>query len=230
MSLFLEALSNLNVGRERAQIVTFYREVVASPRAFTMSEVEASVSWISAMCFKGLAGKETRSKSIQFILGKMRLPITSSVNIHIPHYWAPYYHDGPGPRVPSKKKFFLVFPKGQDPRRPRSYRDEIDPSNVKSMHALGPGALRMYKKLFGDRLKFFKVRKGWKGDRFFDRTEQKYGRQISDLVQIFLEEIFVLWGDHLTEEYLPNQMVSTRMGGLLSLIWRIVYRKSSLRA
>ena len=231
MSLFLAKLNSIGMGgRERFLVETFFHEVTHSPRIFTESEVRASVSWISAMAFKSFAAKVTKSDTIRFILGKMRLPIQAEVNIRIPHYWAPFYHDGPGPKFPRTTYFFVTFPKGQDPRRPRNYRDEISPEQVRSLWSLGPGALKAYKRLFGKRMNFFMKRRPWKGDRFFDKTERLYGKKIGDLVQAFLDDIFALWGDHLTEETFQPKSGQTKMSGMLYLIWRIVYRKSPLRA
>jgi hypothetical protein len=231
MSLFLTELNSLGLGgRERILIESFYREVVFSPRPFSLEEIEASVSWISAMAFKSLAAKETQSKTIRFILGQMKLPIQPGIDVRIPHYWAPFYHDGPGPRVPRKSYFFVSFPKGQDPRRPRNYKDEVDPKQVKSLWALGPDALKRYKRIFGEQMRFFRKRGAWKGDRFFDRTERKYGKQIGDLAQTFLDSLFALWGDYEVQQTINPQSGQTKMSGMLYLIWRIVYRKSPLRA
>lgn len=230
MSQFLAKLNSMGLGgRERILMESFFHEVTHSPRPFTLDEVSASVSWISAMAFKSLAAKETRSRSIQFILGKMKLPIQAEINIRIPHYWAPFYHDGPGPKFPRTTYFFVTFPKGQDPRRPKHARDEVDPEQVKSLWSLGPDALKRYKKIFGKRMKFFMKRKAWRGDKFLDRTERKYGRKIGDLAQAFLDDILTLWGDYIAQEHLKPRVIQTKMSGMLYLIWRIVYRKSPLR-
>lgn len=230
MSQFLAKLNSMGLGgRERILMESFFHEVTHSPRPFTLDEVSASVSWISAMAFKSLVAKETRSRSIQFILGQMKLPIQAEINIRIPHYWAPFYHDGPGPRFPRKAKFFVAFPKGEDPRRPKNYRDEVDPEQVKSLWVLGPDALKRYKKIFGDRLMIFRKRRAWKGDRFLDRTERKYGKKIGDLAQAFLDDLLTIWADYIILEHSTPRVLQTKMSGMLYLIWRIVYRKSPLR-